>query len=214
MIQSLKLDPEKVVYIPNYIDIPKNYFPNLSELESNQLLFVWRLSKEKWIDVSIKAIKTILQTNPNLIIKYEIIWDWPEKYNLENLISNLWLKDYVNLLGRIDNTILKKYYEKSWIIIMPSVWLENNPIVALEAMKSWRPIIASNIGWFPDLIEDGKNGYLFKVWNHIDLAEKIQKLIWNQEKIIQMWSYGFEKVKSEYNSELFFNKLLSLYMKD
>ncbi len=72
--ELLKFNTEKVIYIPNFIDIPDWYSPNFSLLNHHHLLFVWRLSREKWIDVSIRAIHSILQKNHD--IKLE------ENYNI------------------------------------------------------------------------------------------------------------------------------------
>ncbi len=210
LLKLLKLEEQNIVYIPNFIDISNTHCLDYSDLKSNQLLFVWRLSPEKWIDIAIQAVWYLVKKWINSI-ELIIIGDWPEKYKLKKLVSNLWLKNHIKFLWRIDNNNLGKYYKESWIILMPSVWLENNPLVALEAMKYWRPIIASNVGWFPDLIEDGKNGYLFKMWNHIDLAEKICKLYEDPNRIQEFGEYGYAKVQKEFGKERFYENLLKIY---
>jgi glycosyltransferase involved in cell wall biosynthesis len=47
------------------------------------------------------------------------------------------------------------------VLVVPSLWAENAPLVALEARAAGCPVIASDIGGLPELIEDGRDGLLF-----------------------------------------------------
>lgn len=211
MIKSLKLPKEKVIYLPNFIDIEKKHQLNFENINDKKFLYVWRVSKEKWIEVAIKAFDILVNKEWIKDIYFEVIWDWPEKQSLEYLTKSLWLENNIKFLWKIDNSDLQKYYESSISLIMPSVWLENNPLVAIEWMKYWKTIIASNIWWFSDLVENWKNGYLFKIWNYKELAEKIKNLYKNKKISIKMWRYWFEKLEKDFNSKNYFNILLNIY---
>lgn len=211
MVKSLNLPKEKVIYLPNFIEIEETHQLNFENINDKIFLYVWRVSKEKWIEVAIKAFDILVNHEWIKDIYFEVIGDWPEKENLENLVKSLWLENNIKFLWKINNSELQKYYERSVWLIMPSVWLENNPLVAIEWMKYWKPILASNVWWFPDLIENEKNGYLFPMWNHKALAEKIKTLNNNTNLSIEMWKYWFEKLQKEFNSDLFYKKLLWLY---
>ncbi len=211
IIKSLNIAKEKVVYIPNFIKIDKEYYPNFWNIDENKFLFVWRLSKEKWINIAIEAFDILVNINWITDLYFEIIWDGPEKYSLKKLVTSLWLEKNIKFLWKIDNENLKINYISSLWLIMPSIWLENNPLVALEWMKFWKPILASNIWGYPDLVEDWKNWYLFSMWNALDLSKKINNLYKNKKLSINMWTYWFEKLKKEFNSELFYEKLSKIY---
>lgn len=201
----------KVIYLPNFIEIEKNHTLNFENIDDKKFIFVWRISKEKWIEVAIKAFDILVNKEWLKNILFEIIGDWPERNNLENLVKSLWLENNIKFLWKIENQFLQKYYKNSIWLIMPSIWLENNPLVAIEWMKYGKAIIASNVWWFPDLIESEKNWYLFKMWNHIELAEKIKLLYWNKDLSIKMWKYWFEKLKKEFGSEMFYERLIKIY---
>ncbi len=211
MIKSLKLPKERVVHLPNFIGLEKNYYPNFDRINDRKFLFVWRLSKEKWVEVAIKAFDILVNKEWLKDITFEIIWDWPEKENLKNLVKKLKLGKNIKFLGRIENEKLKKYYENAVWLIMPSVCLENNPLVAIEWMKFWKPIIATNIWGYPDLVESWKNWFLFSLWNYIELAEKIKNLYKNKNLSIEMWKYWFEKLKNNLWTEKFYKKLMEIY---
>jgi len=211
MGKSLKIPKEKVIYLPNFIEIDKNYYPNFENINDNKFIYVWRISKEKWINIAIKAFDILVNKERLKDIYFEIIWGWPEKENLESLVKELNLENNIKFLWRVDNYKLKTNYENSIWLIMPSVCLENNPLVAIEWMKFWKPILASNVWGYPDLVENWKNGYLFKMWNHKELVEKIKLLYLNKDKSIEMWKYWFEKLKKEFGSEVFYEKLMDIY---
>jgi len=206
--RSLKLKEEKLVYLPNFIDMKVQENQKI-EKKNNQFLFVGRLSKEKGIDVLIKAIEIAKKDCPKILVK--IIGDGPERRNLENLTKKLNLQDNIKFLGRIPNEKLSQYYQESLALIMPSIWMENCPIVALEAMMNKTPIIASNIGGLPDLVGHNKNGYLFKMGDYKELASYIKKLYNNVEVSKKMGECGFKKVKREFSKERYYKKLTEIY---
>lgn len=211
MIKSLWISPERIVHIPNFINIPVDHKPNYNNYDGKRFLYVWRISLEKWVAVVIKAFEQLIKQQWVSDIYLDIIWDWPEKNTLTKMVEYLWLQKNINFLWKIDNNKLKDYYEGAWTIIIPSVCQDNNPLVAIEAMKFWRPIIASNIWWIPDLVHNDINWYLFEMGNYKDLAEKILKIYGKDDKIAEMWKNGFNKLKNEYNSDLFYEKLMKVY---
>jgi len=211
MIKSLWLNPLTIIHLPNFINVPSDHRVNFTNFESNRLLYVGRISLEKWTSVLIKAIEVIVKNKWFNDLHVDIIWDGPQKQLLENLTKHMWLDKYIHFLWKVENQKLKKYYEQCCAVIIPSVCQDNNPLVAIEAMKFWRPIIASNIWWIPDLVKNNENWYLFEMWDYNDLAGKILKIVNNDDDTKSMWQVGFNKLMTEYNSDLFYNKLINIY---
>lgn len=69
------------------------------------------------------------------------------------------------------------------VLIAPSLWQENSPLVIHEAFLAGVPVVASNIGGIPELISDSENGLLFNAGDASDLKEKISFLISNRDII-------------------------------
>jgi glycosyltransferase involved in cell wall biosynthesis len=67
------------------------------------------------------------------------------------------------------------------VVVVPSVWAENAPLVALEARAEGRPVIASDIGGLPELIEDGSDGLLFPAGDEQALASILAELASNRD---------------------------------
>jgi glycosyltransferase involved in cell wall biosynthesis len=174
--------------------------------------FVARLEKEKGAKYLIEALhlcnsRACLQYCSNCgqeggNLKLKILGDGTQRKNLETMSNRLGLKDKIEFLGFKNNPA--NFYQEIDILIIPSLW-EGLSIVALEAMISGIPIIASNVGGLREIIKndsayggsakDGKTGLLFEPGNSKNLAEKILWAIENSDKMNMMAQNAKIKVK-------------------
>ena len=68
-------------------------------------------------------------------------------------------------------------YDQLDVLVVPSIWLENSPLVVHEAFMAGVPVVASRIGGLPDLIQHELNGLLFEPGNVDALATALQALL-------------------------------------
>lgn len=71
---------------------------------------------------------------------------------------------------------LRQILKNSHLIIFPSIWEENHPLVIRETLLHGRPIIASNLGGVTEIVEHSKNGLLFNPFQKGDLANQVKSL--------------------------------------
>jgi glycosyltransferase involved in cell wall biosynthesis len=83
----------------------------------------------------------------------------------------------VNYLGQLSRDRAIDLMNGSDVLILPSVWPENEPVTLLEAIASGTAQLASRIGGTLDLVEDGKSGLLFEAGNSDDLVHKMRRYI-------------------------------------
>lgn len=174
----------KITVIPNWIQKDK-----LKPLAKNKyILTVSRLQKWKGIQELLEAIKDIDLWE----YKVKIVWEWPYKETLEELVKNYKLEDKVEFLGWVDNKSdkMKKLYGEASIFCQPS-FFENASIVLLEAMQSWCAIIARNTWWNPETISKNQ---LFEDLK--DLAKKIKNLINDENLLKSISKENIEKIKN------------------
>jgi len=107
---------------------------------------------------------------------FVIIGDGPKRKNLEKQIAQANLKENIFLAGRISSGA--RYLKAFDIFVLPSV-KEGLPWVILEAMAAEVPIIATNVGGVPELIENEKSGLLVEPKNPTALAGAIEDLLNN-----------------------------------
>ena len=154
--------------------------------------FVGRLEKEKGVKYLIEALH-LCHSCEDGNLKLKILGNGTQRKNLEAMSSRFGLKDKIEFLGFKNNPA--NFYQEIDILIIPSLW-EGLSIVALEAMASGVPIIASNAGGLKEIIEAGKTGVLFESGNSKDLAKKILWAIENYDKINSMAEKAKTKVEN------------------
>ena len=215
MAQEIKtIFPElayKVKVIYNFIDEEKIKLKveedkKLEEelLKEKYCISVGRLSEPKDYKTTIQAFKILKERG--IKEKLFIIGDGNLKEKLNKLIKELELEEQVFLLGMKENPYL---YMKNADILIHSSRKEGFPMVLLEGMCVGIPIICSNFktGSY-ELIEKEKNGEMFEIGNHEDLANKIESLLKNNElrknysekskKFVE--KFYIEKIMNEYKN--------------
>ena len=92
-------------------------------------------------------------------------------------------------------------------MVLPSEWYENGPYSAMEAMALGKPLIVSNLGGLPELVEQNKNGYIFT--SKEELKESLNKMInLNEEEYKSMCNSSLEKAKELFNPNKYFEELI------
>lgn len=146
----------------------------------------------KGIIYLIKSIDLLETKYKPLGAKCIIIGDGKQRPEIENLIKKHKLENKVFLAGRIPDAY--KYLKAFDVFVLPSL-KEGFPWIILETMAAEIPIIATNIGALPEIIENNEQGILIDPKNPAQIAEKIQKLIENPESAQRLQKQAKHKLK-------------------
>lgn len=147
--------------------------------ERIKILTVGRLVERKGIDTVIQALSLVRKTNSNFI--YQIVGEGPYRSELQKLVNNLQMDQFVEFLGKQED--VHQYYKNCDIFVMVSRVLgsgediEGFGIVFLEAGMYKKPVVGSRCGGIPEIIVDMENGLLVDQQNIVGLSEAIVKLI-------------------------------------
>ncbi len=184
--------------------------------ETFKVLTVAALRNVKGIEYSIKAIKELLNKNPDIKILYQIAGEGYLKNKLIDLINELKLNDYVKLLGFIKHDELKKLYDDSHIFILSSITTktgnqEAQGLVFQEAQACGLPVIGTNTGGIPEGIMDGKSGFIIPEKDTLAIAEKIAYFYFNPEKIAEFGKTGRAFVTRNFDINTETKKLIKQY---
>ena len=200
----------QIIHIPYFIEPLKfQEWLRFQELKHNHnLLFVGRLEKFKGVEFLIKAIPAVIKAFPQTTLT--VIGDGPHKNDLIDLTKTLHLEDSIQFKGWIDNKELGTYYGKASIVVTPSTVPEAFGLVILEAMSVGRPVIATNIGAIPEIIDDGVNGYLVEPNNSEQIAEKALKLF-SEEILLAEFGRNARKKAEEFSIEKHLDNLEKVY---
>ena len=135
-------------------DQPYDYF---------KFITVGRLAPWKNIDIIIEALSDYKKANQNFI--FYIVGSGPEEIKLKKLVNDLDLENFVTFTGQLQKDDLNYYLQKSDIYIQASSY-EGLPHVILEAMSHNLSIISTPIGGTNEVIQDGKNGWVWELENN------------------------------------------------
>ena len=198
----------QIYIIPNGVEFEKIQEIQSSNLnEEPDIFLVAGLIYIKGIDVLIKSIPIVNKSVDDL--RVYIAGSGPQENRLKTLIKRLGLEEHVKFLGFISENEKFQYYKTCKISVIPSRW-DCQPTTLLEAMASGKPVVASRVGGIPDTVDDGKTGFLFESENVEDLANKIIKLLNDEQLIEEMGNASKEKSK-EYDWRRIAEKTVEAY---
>lgn len=201
-------NPNKIITIPTFID-SSVIKPNYENYE--YLLFLGRLVPEKGAKYAVEALKYLTEYTD---LKLKITGELTEKdVEIKQIIDENNLYDRVEFVGFVRGKELEDLISNAMTILCPAIWYDNMPNTIIEAYSYGKPVIASNFGCFPELIDDGKTGYLFEPKNSKELAEKISILVDNKSLCIELGKQARKKVEVVFSPEQHFSKLKELFEK-
>ncbi|WP_154642988.1 glycosyltransferase family 4 protein, partial [Bacillus cereus] len=170
------------------------------EKDCINLLFVGRFDKQKGLDILIDIFKNNNLPKIKLYIIGEPVVSQAEFQFPQNVIN----------LGWIDNKLLDSYYSDMDAVIMPSRW-EGFGLVAIEAMKNRKPVIVSNRGALPELINQEVNGYIFDLEKPNDLVDILLNL--DKIELKEMGKRGRNIYEEKFTSNIMNRKIIEEYQK-
>ncbi len=112
--------------------------------------------------------------------------------------------------GYRSGTELKEILSNNHLVIFPSLWEENYPLVVREALLYGVPVVGSKLGGVPEAIEDGVNGFVFDPYREGDLMEKISFIL-KRPSVLDTITDGARNTKIE-SMEDHIEKILGIYL--
>jgi len=201
---------KEIRVIPNFVDT-EVYSPAPCELMEQPerdivVAHVSNFRAVKRVDDLVYAMCMVTKAAPKA--KLMLIGDGPERHRVERLIDKMDLRHNVVLTGyRSDVPDLLRCVDT---LVLPSE-TESAPLTILEAMSTGLPVLATNVGGIPEIVEDGRNGFLVPLKHPEDIAEKILELHGDREKMRRMGAAARETVLERYSTEKVVQQYLDVY---
>ena len=165
-----------------------------------------RLVPLKGLDDLLRAVAALRSEFANL--RLEIAGQGPMQEDLKCEADRLGFAEQVSFLGwrRDLGSILR-----TWdIFAMPSLD-EGLPIVVLEAMAKGLPVVATSVGGLPELVEDGRTGYLVPPHDPLALARRLRCLILDPERRRIQGAAGRERVRNWFSADQMVGQITAIY---
>ena len=193
--KRIGIKEKKLIVIPTGVNLDK--FKRGKDIRKNLgidkkefvIVYAGLIVPRKGIDIMLKILKKSIHINVRMLL----VGEGPNKKYYIELAKRFGVIDKISFIGwRKD---IPDIFRSADLLFLPSRG-EGLPGVIMEAMASELPVVASNIPCIPDLVENGKNGFLCKMNDVECFKEKILKLVHNKRLAKKMGKNGLEKIKS------------------
>jgi len=177
-------------------------------------LSVGYLIERKGFEYLIKSMPNVLKKYAN--VKLKIVGSGPLEGDLKSLINDLKLNRNVEILKNVSDEELLNLYNSSDLFILPSIVdsqgnTEGLGVVLLEAMACKVPVIGSNIGGIPDIIQDGETGLLVPEKNISELSKAVINLVENEDFRNKLANGGYKLVGDKFNWRKIAQSYINVY---
>ncbi len=184
--------------------------------DTKMVFYVGRFDQRKGIETLVRAIaKSQLRNNTNLQLVISGSSrpgqsDGMERDRIASIVAELGLKDCTIFTGHLDETILPYYYAAADVCVVPSHY-EPFGLVAIEAMASRTPVVASNVGGLQFTVVPEVTGLLVPPKNEIAFAGAIDRILTNPAWAKQLGETGRQRVEIAFSWHTVASRLAQLY---
>ncbi len=188
---ALKHYGEEILVIPNGVEVNSAKLSSIQINEPPVIVFAGRFMEQK---SPLQVVQTLNEIK-NLSWKCIMIGDGPLMPDVKKSIAELGLEDRFTFPGWVTPDEVMEYFGKSDILFMPSL-SEGLPVVGVQALAKGLAIVASRIGGFVDLVDEGQNGYLIETGKRAGYKTRLQEALQNPSRLLSLRQASLEKAKS------------------
>lgn len=221
---------ERIAYIPNGVDLSVfDTNPDTTALKEKYrgkkvILTVRRLVPKNGIQFLVEALPEIVKRHPEMLAVF--VGPGPLEQYLRERVKALGMENHVEFAGRVENKDVPKFLSVADVVVFPST-AEATSLACLEAMAMKKAIVASKVGGYPEMIDDGVNGYLVRLTNSEnsdydapmtlsrertdELAAKVSSLLGDPDLRRRFGEQAYKKILSTFSWDVIIKQILALY---
>jgi teichuronic acid biosynthesis glycosyltransferase TuaC len=195
--------------IPNIIDLGR-FKPDSKTapfVHPTHLIVTRKLDNIYDIPTAIKAASIVRESTPG--IKLSIAGNGLQEQKLRDLVEQLNMEDVVCFLGELTLDEIADLYREADIFLNPST-VDNMPNSILESFASGVPVVTTNVGGIPYLVEDERTALMVDAGDAEGMARQIKRLLTDPLLYRSLVKYGLQELE-QYSWPIVIEKWLSLY---
>ena len=216
--ETRKYTDKPITVIPFGIDLDK--FTNLSMDKSiDRALFnendivvgtIKLFEKIYGIDVLIKAFSIVSEKRKDLPLKLLLVGDGSQMEEYKKLCDNLEITDKVHFTGMVAHNDIPLMHNVIDVFVALS-YAESFGVAVVEAQACEKPVVVSNVGGLPEVVEDEKTGFIVPPGDEFAAAAAIEKLVADTELRKTMGRAGRKRVVALYNWDKNVDQMMDVY---
>lgn len=172
------------------------------------ILCVGRLSREKAHADLIEAFKQLCQTHPDLDCQLVIVGEGPERESLTAMAQASGFAHRIIFTGQV--TDVRPYYAIASVFALPS-HSEGSPNVLLEAMTARVPVVATDVGGVPEVVESEQSALLVPAAQPATLAAALARVLRNSELAARLSEAAAELVDKNHAADQYVEAIVNIY---
>ena len=204
LISCFHIPSSKISVIYNGINISIFSLANRERNKRLQLVYVGRLIEQKGVQITLQALAQLKDVN----YQFTVVGDGPYRGKLERQAVELGIEERVEFLG--SRRDVPQLLQQSGIFIHMPVWEEGFGITIIEAMASGLICICAKSGAIPEIIEDGKSGFLIAKDTANEYETKIREVMAMNKDEVQLISHQAVERAKHFSIECFAAQLDNL----
>jgi len=201
-VRDFTVPEERVEVIPNFIDIAvyrpglvPSHRATLAQEGEKIVMHISNFRAVKRAEDVVSVFAKLTATQPSRLV---LVGDGPERPRVLMRAEELGVRDRVMFLGK--HTSVHEVLSCADLFLLPSA-SESFGLVALEAMACGAPVVASNVGGLPEVIEHGTSGYMFDVGDIDAMAEAGLRIMGDDEHWRSLSEAGRALAEERFSSE-------------
>lgn len=193
---------DRTAVVPLFVE-PPTVAPAESPADG-PVLFAGRVTPAKGIEVFLRAVA-------RAGARAEVCGDgWGEPH-ARRLASTLGIAARVSFRGWLPREDLSEAYQRSRLVVVPSLWPEPFGLVGIEAMAHGRPVIGTATGGIPEWLADGETGLLVPPGDAAALAAAIEALLEDPRRAAVLGARGAERVAADFTQQRYLEAIGEAY---
>jgi glycosyltransferase involved in cell wall biosynthesis len=198
------ISPQRIVQSAFGIDITTTDSIRLARQTPLRIGFIGTLAQHKGCHILIEAFK-VLTTGLAVLNIYGNLLDFPDYISRLKQLAG----DHTDIVfcGTFPNNQIAEVFADIDVLVVPSLWYENTPLVIYSAQAARCPVVASDFAGLADVIHHEDNGLLFQAGDVADLTKQLCRLI-DEPHLLEQLSIQARPPKS---TNTYVNELLAIW---
>lgn len=188
------IPPEKIAYVQCGLPRLEPHHNGRAHAAAAGLVFgyIGVMDPVKGVHLLVEAFQQI----PNAELRlYGGETDYAAYPDRERFLNQIAHSPHIHLMGRYENHEVGRILSEVDVVVVPSIWYENSPLVIREAYLAGRPVITANLGGMRELVEDEVTGLLFRPRDVEDLRHQVKRCL-ADPGLVRRLAHNLPAVKS------------------
>lgn len=192
---------------------PKKDNIKIQRTNNKLVIGIVKFIGEKYgISYLVKAFKIVSEKIKDQELELLIVGDGPQRKEIQDLVKELKLEHVTTFTGLVPHNQIVPYYQKIDIAVFPSICnSESFGVSVIEAGACEIPVIVSDVGGLPEVVDEGVTGLIFPKKNIEKLASALESLVNDKTKRKEMGHSARKRISHFYNWENNLQQMHSIY---